>query len=309
LGRLSGALDGTLEDHHHFELVLEHVARREMIKRGLLVDFVTNRHGPDEEQIVVAAVSRHVQLRLEVAQDLPFLGLPRADQLRPDARPYNVTLPHIPHPEHERKMSLALADHRVPREQQRLGPQLGSCHFSKHDPDHEGLDHHSDDALHRHDEDRFGTLLGGGPHAVPDGVLRLYTEEVARGEAVDVEDARGPVVLRLVLREVLVLQVPVSEHDQPPDQRESQPRDEERQGEDDEGPPPLNVDQSGEHVLQIADPALGDSRLEDVAVAIFENCSSADLPDGTGAEGLPETWRLTQRQLFATVEVLILMSI
>ena len=41
-------------------------------------------------------------------------------------------------------------------------------------------------ALYRHEDDCWRTLLRGGPASVPDGVLGLQGEEEAGGEAVDV---------------------------------------------------------------------------------------------------------------------------
>lgn len=61
--------------------------------------------------------------------------------------------------------------------------------LGEHDADHEGLNHHTSDALEAHDEDRLGTFLGGGPATIPDRMLRLHAEQETGSEAVDVRDA------------------------------------------------------------------------------------------------------------------------
>lgn len=55
------------------------------------------------------------------------------------------------------------------------------------------------------------------------GVLRLYGEQEARREPVDVEDARRPVGVSLVGRQVLLAEVVVGEGYEPPDQGEYEP--------------------------------------------------------------------------------------
>ena len=82
----------------------------------------------------------------------------------------------------------------------------------------------------------------------------------------------------------------MGEHDQPPNQGESQPRHEESEGEDHEGPSPLDVHQSGEDVLQVTQTPAGDPGVGDVAVAVLEDGAAPDFADGSGPEGLPETY-------------------
>lgn len=86
---------------------------------------------------------------------------------------------------------------------------------------HESLDHDPGDALNAHDEDGLGALLGGGAAAVSDSVLGLDAEEEAAGEAEDVVDAGHPIVLHLQGRQVVFLEVTVSEGDQPPARKRS----------------------------------------------------------------------------------------
>jgi hypothetical protein len=114
------------------------------------------------------------------------------DKLCPDVSLYNVAFAHVPHSQHETGHAVPVTDDRVPREEQRLGALLGSRQLREHHPHHERLDHDAANALQTHHEDRLGTLLGGGATAVADRVLRLHAKKEARGEAVDVGDARGP---------------------------------------------------------------------------------------------------------------------
>lgn len=202
-------------------------------------------------------------------QYLALLGGPRTDHLRPDRRPYDVTLPHVTDSEHQAQFTVPLANHRVPREQQRLGSLFRSAHLGEHYADHERLDHHAGDALYAHDEDRLGTLLGGRTATVTDRVLSLDAEQEATGEREDVVDARRPVVLRLVRRQVTFLEVTVGERDQPPDHRESQPGEDEAQAEAEQRPSPLSVHQGCEDVLEETQGTPGDPRLQHVAVAVL----------------------------------------
>jgi hypothetical protein len=287
LDRLSGTFNRSLEYHHDFEFFLQEVASRVLVEGRVFVDLVDDGNWPQEEDVVVTTVDGQVEFRAVVLDHFSFFGLFRLDQLRPNASPNQGGLPHVTHSEHETQVPVQSPHHSVPGEEQSLGAQFGPRHLREHYSDEERVDGHPDDGLHRHHEDRLGALFGGGPDPVPDGVLRLYTEEVARGEVVDVENARVPVVLGLVLREVLVLQVPVREHDQPPDQREEEPRDEVRQSEDGQGPAPLDVHQRGEDIVQVPDPQLGNPRVVYVAVAIFKNGAFAILAGLSQPEKFP----------------------
>jgi len=75
------------------------------------------------------------------------------------------------------------------------------------------LDQNTRNALNAHDEYSFGTLLGGGTETVSDGVLSLDAEEKAAGEAEDVVDAWGPIVLHLDGWQMALVKVTVSEGD------------------------------------------------------------------------------------------------
>jgi hypothetical protein len=108
-------------------------------------------------------------------------------------------------------------------------------------------------------------------------VLGLDAEEEAGGEVEDVDDARRPVGLLLVVGQVVGLEVAVAEGDQPPDDREAQPREHEAEREHEQRPPPLHVHQRGEDVLQIAQPPLRDVCLHHVALAVLEHHPLARL--------------------------------
>jgi hypothetical protein len=156
---------------------------------------VHDHHRPNEKQVGRTTVRPNLQLRLVLRHDL---ALPRClglDELRPNVGANDVRLPHVAHPEHEAQVAVALANHRVLGEQQGLGSMLWTGHLGEHDADHEGLDHDAVDGLEAHDEDRLGALLGGGSHAIADGVLRFDGEQEAGRERVDVEDARLPAIV------------------------------------------------------------------------------------------------------------------
>lgn len=85
--------------------------------------------------------------------DLPF------DELRTHVSLDDVTLPHVTHPEHKAQLAVPLTDDRVSAEQQSLGPLLGPGQFGENHAHHEGLDHHSRDALQAHDENGRRTVV------------------------------------------------------------------------------------------------------------------------------------------------------
>lgn len=83
-------------------------------------------------------------------------------------------------------------------------------------------------------------------------MLRLDTEEEAAREREDVVDARHPLVLNLIWRQVLFLKITVSERDQPPDHGKAQPREKETQGKAEQRPSPLRIYQGREDILKEA---------------------------------------------------------
>lgn len=298
LHRLPRALDRPLEDDDDLEPVLQHVTGGHVVQRRFLVDAMHDGHGPDEEQVAIAAVRGHGQLGGVLVEQFALFCLLGPDEVGLDAGADDVGLPHVPHAEHEAEVAVALAHHRVLGEEQRLRALAGPRHLREDDPPEVRLDHHPDDALEADEEDRLGTLLGDDPPAVADRVLRLDAVQEAAGEVVDVEHAGGPVSVLLERREMVRLQVAVREEDQPPDDGEAQPGEEEAGGEDQEGPSPLGVHQSREDVLQEADAAPRTLRLQDVAVAIFEDGPSADFPDGARTERFPETKQISKFDRF-----------
>ena len=93
-----------------------------------------------------------------------------------------MTFPHVADAEHQTELAISLTDDSVSRKQQRLSSLLGPAHLREHYTDHERLDHHADDALDAHDEDRLGALLGGATAPITDRVLRFDAEQEAAGE-------------------------------------------------------------------------------------------------------------------------------
>lgn len=178
-----------------------------------------HRARPNEEYVLGLSVGPHDEFVLLVGQYLTLLGGPGPDQLRPDRRPDDVTLPHVSDPEHQTKFSVPLTDDRLLGEQQGLGALLGSRHLGEDDPHHERLNHHPGDALDAHDEYGLGALLRGRPATVTDGVLGLNGEQKAAGETVQVAHARSPILVLVVTRvEVAVgegYEVPYSGENQP----------------------------------------------------------------------------------------------
>lgn len=82
----------------------------------------------------------------------------------------------------------------------------------------------------------------------------------------------------------------MSERDQPPDEGESEPREDEGESESEESPSPLSVDERREHILEEAQPPLGDFRLEYIALSILVH-GSAPRPsrDSVSVRATPAT--------------------
>lgn len=132
-----------------------------------------------------------------------------------------MTFPHIADSEHQTELAISLTDNSVPREQQRLSSLLGPAHLCEHYAHHERLDHHTDDALDAHNEDRLRTFLGRDTTSVTDRVLRLDTEQETAREREDIVDAGCPVVIYLIRGQMVLFKVTVAERDEPPDDRET----------------------------------------------------------------------------------------
>lgn len=298
LGRLPGRLYRPLEDGHDLEPFRQHVLRGHVVERGLLVYPVDDRCRPYEEQVPVLPVRPHRQLLLILRQHLPLLRRPRPYQLSPDRGPDYVTLPHVAYPKHQAQFTVPLTDDRVSREQQRLSPLLRPAHLGEHYSHHERLDHHPDDALDAHDEDRLGAFLGRATAPVTDRVLGLDAEQEAAREREYVVHARRPVVLDLVGGQVALLEVAVAERDQPPDHGEAQPREDEAQAEAEQHPSPLSVHQGREDVSQEAQGTPRDTGLEDVAVPVLQHGSTAQLSRWPCSVPTPEKRSHKSRHFF-----------
>lgn len=147
---------------------------------------------PNEEQIRSTPIRPNVQLCLVLTQRFTLLGHPGPNQLRPDARPNDMTLAHISDTEHQAQLSVPLADDGILRKQQRLGAVLRPSHLRKNNSHHEGLNHDSVDRLEAHDEDRLWTFLRRRADTITDRMLRFDRKQETRGKRQDVEHTRGP---------------------------------------------------------------------------------------------------------------------
>ena len=65
---------------------------------------------------------------------------------------------------------------------------------------HEGVDHGAQDGLQQQQDGAHGALVGDDAVAVADGGLRLDGEQEGRDEAVDVVDARRPLLVLEVVQ-------------------------------------------------------------------------------------------------------------
>lgn len=111
-----------------------------------------------------------------------------------------MTLPHISNSEHQTQMPIPLADHCIPREQQRLRSLSGPRHLREDNTSKIRLNHNPDNTLEAHQENSFGTLLSDHSATVTNRVLRFYAVQEARGEVVDVYDTRREIFFILVRR-------------------------------------------------------------------------------------------------------------
>lgn len=116
-------------------------------------------------------------------------------------------------------------------------------------------------------------------------MLSFNAEQKTRREIIYLRDARRPSGVILIRRQMLRLEISMSERNQPPDHSETQPGEQKARGENNERPPPLSVDQSGEDVLKEADAAPGTLGLENIALAVFENGAASDSSDCSRSKG------------------------
>lgn len=80
-----------------------------------------------------------------------------------------------------------------------------------------------------------------------------------------------------MLGQVKLIQVAVTERDQPEKQPEQQPREEEAEREDQQHPAPPDVEQRGEDVLQVLEVALANDATADVAVTRFRDDATSRI--------------------------------
>uniref|UniRef100_A0A8D8R026 Uncharacterized protein n=1 Tax=Cacopsylla melanoneura TaxID=428564 RepID=A0A8D8R026_9HEMI len=146
---------------------------------------------PDEEDLILDAITPHLELLLIKWKQLAFQSHLLPYQLRPHMRLNNMTASHVPHSEHQTELTITLTDHCIPTEQKSLGSFLRTGQFGEYNAHHERLDHHPTDALEAEDEDCFWTFFGHLLSTVPDSVLRLNAEQEARGKGMDIVDTRS----------------------------------------------------------------------------------------------------------------------
>ena len=210
----------------------------------------------------------HVEL-----QCLPLGRDALPDDLRAHRGANQRRRPHVAEPEHEAEPAVPLTDHSTPRKQQRLRALLRPGQLREHDADHERLDDESDDALYAQQDHCFSALIRDVAVPVADRVLGLQAEEEATREVLDVIHTCAPRVVVDILR----VKVAVRYSDQPPEDGEQEPAQEEAEAEHEQRPPPLDVDQGGDDVSQVAPSPLGEVALNDVQLAILEDDSFAEF--------------------------------
>ena len=99
--------------------------------------------------------------------------------------------------------------------------------------------------------------------------------------------------------DVLLIKVSVGDSDQPPEDCEHEPAEEEAQAENQQRPSPLDVDQGGDDVGQVAPPPLRQVALDDVQLAVLEDDALAEL---ACADAVANSVGMEERLLEATWE-------
>lgn len=145
-------------------------------------------------------------------------------------------------------------------EAHRLCPLSGRSHFGDNDPDDERVDEAAEDILYSDNDNGNHAVLGHSSEAVADGGLSFEREEERGCEAAHLVHAGFICV---------VLDVIVSKSDDPEEDSEEEPRQDVRQGKDQEHHPPSDLHQGGEDVGHKQQPLLRNMAEHDVSAAFF----------------------------------------
>ncbi len=260
--RRTCGLHHALQDHHDLQILMGQVLFGDLPEGAVLIDLVADDERRHQEEPVVSGVVAHVHVRLIERDELSLLGLFGLDQFGSNGCLHDVRVPQVPDAKHQTKPAVANGDDGVGGEHQSLCTLLGLRDLHEHAAHHEGIDDGAQHRLHQQQQDALGALVSDHPVAVADGRLRLYREQERRHKAVEVVDARSPLVVSNVL------QISSYVSDQPPHEAEEQPRHGVNQHEDEQVEPPLEVHQCGEDVRQVAVGLLHVSVMH-VALAVF----------------------------------------
>lgn len=177
------------------------------------------------------------------------------------SRPLHQMVPaKVPDPPRKTQVTIMKIDDGAVAEAHRLRPLSGRSHFCDNNPDDERVNEAADDVLYSDDDDGNHAVLGHSSETVADGGLSFKREEECGCEAADLVDA-GFICG--------VLEVIVSESDDPEEDAEEEPRQDVRQGKDQEHHPPSDLHQGGEDVGDKQQPLLGNMAEHDVRAALF----------------------------------------
>lgn len=145
-------------------------------------------------------------------------------------------------------------------EAHRLRPLSGWGHFSDNNSDHKRVDEAADDILYSDDDNGNHAVLGHSSETVANGGLSFEREEESSGEAAHLVHA-GLICV--------VFDVIVSESNNPVEDAEEEPRQDVRQGKDQEHHPPSDLHQGGKDVGHKQQPLLRNMAEHDITAALF----------------------------------------
>lgn len=162
-----------------------------------------------------------------------------ADDLGP-SRPLHQMVPSkVPNPPGKTQVPVVKIDDSAVAEAHRLRPLPGRSHFGDNNADDKRVNEAADDVLNCDNDDGDHAVLGHSSETVADGGLSLEREEESGREAANLVHARfihG------------VFDVIVRKSDDPEEDAKKEPRQDIRQGEDQEHDPPSDLHQGGEDV-------------------------------------------------------------
>ena len=137
LGSHAGALDDAFQQDQDLKLGGGQVLGGVAVEGRVLVDDVTNVHGPDEEYAIVTGVVADVHLELVKRVHFAFVGDALTDELETDVGLDEMGVAHVAYTDDETELSVLEGDECFLGEDESGGALGGSGDLGEDESDHE----------------------------------------------------------------------------------------------------------------------------------------------------------------------------